>query len=72
MEFHFFYYIAYKYDHFFGPCGVITSPNYPGNYYNNISSTYYVHGSRYSGFAFIFEEDFHVQDYPDYLSVSNF
>ncbi len=51
-----------------GPSGVITSPNYPDNYPNNLKCQYYIIASAESSISIIFEH-FDLEDDKDYVTV---
>lgn len=54
----------------YGPSGVISSPNYPGDYGVDLNCDYYIYASNGSSLLFIFKS-FDVEEGYDFVTVSN-
>lgn len=54
---------------YYGPSGVITSPNHPSNYENNLNCDYDVYASTGSSLSFIFNS-FYTEEQADFVRVS--
>ena len=52
---------------YYGPSGVISSPNYPGDYQNDKYCDYYVYASSGSSLSFVFKS-FHLES-NDFVTV---
>jgi hypothetical protein len=54
---------------YFGPSGNISSPNYPGDYYDFLYCDYTIYASPGNSLLFTFDS-FHVEDGYDFLTIS--
>jgi len=55
---------------YYGPSGVISSPNYPDSYSNNIFCDYYISASSSSSSTAIIFKAFDTEQCCDYVTVS--
>ena len=57
---------------YYGPSGVITSPNHPGSYSNDLSCDYFISASSSTSSIGIIIQAFDTEECCDFVTVSMF